>query len=767
MAQRNINIRITIDNRDAINAARAQTIALKAMHEATDKQTHLQNGLTNSFLKGNLAARAISTTYLLLRDSLRFAVAETINFEHNLAKISAITGATGGVLSSLEKTIRGVAIATNQSQNEIARAALEMGKIGLSGKQVEDALGGIASLARALDEDVVRAGETVVAILNTYGIEARKADMVTNQLAYTVKASALDIESFGVAFSYVGGTAAAAGVKFEELQAAMDVLSNSGIKASTIGTQLRRIIADLSNANSDAAKVLGGRTLSSYNSLADALEDLANKNLSISDYTAIFGRTASSVAAILTKYTGNIRDLTKATLESEGALAPMTALMNTTLKSNIDGIKVAWAELTIEFSKSVGPLTKVVGLLKEGIVGFSEDLANRRMVKDFKTQDPKGFRSAMDEIIQGRKSGVYSDDLPTDWKVMRTQAFEKFKFAIADREWVDKTKANIQQEIMDILDKDFAKMVAEGKGKASDIPFAKGSEGRRRTLENMFAGESWKFYQAIPLAQAKLAQSLESIPTESGLPEGLLDKKKKEKPEIEFDPMDVFDRLQDMDDNGKTYEEKFWEKESERRQKAIEEETKKLAKYSEEYIKVKEKMAEFNLETSFAFTATSIAIDGMNGSINALAASMVGLQSWGNAFKGVLQQIAAQIIATVIRLLIFKAIVKALGIGTGGTGFIPTGGLTDGLLKSLGGTARPQVPFGPGFASGTDQIVRQPTAFIAGEAGAERVKVTPRAKMSSSEDKAPTIIIQGDVYDYERFARKVKAAQESNRRNFV
>ena len=65
MASRQIAIRITIDNRDAINAARAQEIAMRAMNEQTEKQTQLQNGLTNSFIKGNLAARAISISYNL------------------------------------------------------------------------------------------------------------------------------------------------------------------------------------------------------------------------------------------------------------------------------------------------------------------------------------------------------------------------------------------------------------------------------------------------------------------------------------------------------------------------------------------------------------------------------------------------------------------------------------------------------------------------------------------------------------------------------
>ena len=73
------------------------------------------------------------------------------------------------------------------------------------------------------------------------------------------------------------------------------------------------------------------------------------------------------------------------------------------------------------------------------------------------------------------------------------------------------------------------------------------------------------------------------------------------------------------------------------------------------------------------------------------------------------------------------------------------------------------------FATGTDQIVRQPTLFVAGEAGAERVRVTPRNKMREDSENGGgvTYIIQGDVYDYDKFQRKVKMAQDSNRKAFV
>ena len=84
-----IVIRITVDNRQAVNAIKEQREAQKLLNDqlkhnqqqaqsaalanaklaqAQQQASHVQQGLTNSFIKGNLAARAISASYLAIRD---------------------------------------------------------------------------------------------------------------------------------------------------------------------------------------------------------------------------------------------------------------------------------------------------------------------------------------------------------------------------------------------------------------------------------------------------------------------------------------------------------------------------------------------------------------------------------------------------------------------------------------------------------------------------------------------------------------------------
>ncbi len=750
MAARTIAITITLDNRDALNAAKAQVVAMQGLNAVTQQQTQLQSGLTNSFIKGNLAARAISMAYLSLRDSLGFAIGGAIEFEHTLTKISAITGTTGGSLKSLENTIRSIAVATNQDQTELAKAALEMGKIGLSGKQVEDALLSVAQLARALDEDLVRTGETVVAILNTYGIAASGAGKVTDELAFTVKASALSIQTFGTAFAYVGGTAAAAGVSLEELQASMDVLSNSGIKASTIGTQLRRIIADLSNEHSKAGALLGGKTLNDYKSFADTLDALANKHLTISDYTELFGRTASSVISILVKYRDTMRGLADETGRQEGLTQRMSDEMNTTLKSAIDGVRVAWANFGIEIMKSDGFLRSVLSNIKQVLENITESNALSSQIEAFRKQDPEAY-----DAVKYREGGSTTD-------FATSPAFQKSLSAQRAKDNLEKTKANIVDEIKKILDEGVAKeLVKSSEDLSGQIPIKKGFEFRFQQLAQMYTGASEQFLLAVRKAQVKMAQELEPRETDSQLAPKA---KKYRPPSPEFDPMDIFDRLEDLQSNGDTYAEDFMKKREKRDNKGDKRAEKSLEAYAEKYKRIlamREEVKKFQLESTAAFAATNIGVQSLTSSIDALAGSIVGLNDFGEAFKGIIKQMIAQLISATIKFALFRMIAVAAGVGTGGLGYAATGGLTDVFLRGLGGVAAPK------FASGTDRLVDSPTLFVAGESGRERVSVTPRSKVGQSSRGDVHVHIAGNVFGGEAFTQAVEMAQKKIRKDRI
>ncbi len=271
----------------------------------------------------------------------------------------------------------------------------------------------------------------------------------------------------------------------------------------------------------------------------------------------------------------------------------------------------------------------------------------------------------------------------------------------------------------------------------------------------------------------------------------------------DFDPMDVFDRLQDLQPNGDTYAEKFMK---DKGKKDAREERKDL-KDNDHLNSMKDTAQKFILEQDKDFTGgtskkSKMAIFDMEQREKLAIVQKYGLAtteflkaqederadyaeelnqkelqmklSVGAQFVGGMSQLftalagknRAMAIAGRALALGEVAINTALAVSKvwSQTGIY---GLLAQAAPIASGIAQAAIIANTKLATGGDMVVRQPTNFQAGEAGPERVRVTPRAKMGEDAGGTTVINIQGDVYDYDKFQRRVKMAQGSNKRSFV
>lgn len=766
MAARRIAIHITVENRQAIVSTQQQTAATNQLNQAVQGQTHLQAGLTNSFIKGNLAARAISATYLAVRDSIKDMVRTGIEFQFTMAKIHAISGEGVGSLHSLESNIRQMALTSMKAAPEIAAVANEMGKMGLTNKQVETLIDSVTTLGVALDENLVVAGETVVKVLNTYGLSVAHGKKITEQLAFTVAASALDLEKFGTAFSYVGGTAAIAGVKFEDLAGAMDFLSNAGIKSSTIGTQLRRIIADLANENSKAGVAIGG-TATSVGGLIPALKKLdevlpKDNDKRIAVLTDMFGRTATSVAALMIRNADAIADFSKRTTEASGNLDRMKGIMDDTFAASITKHANAWRELGMNIGEVVGPAAKgalnaVTGLIAALATGnkvrdefyakqFSPLNKKKLGMGDLRSLDEENLKAELDAFLKAQ--GVVANGVD-EYAATADEIEEQVKALKATFEGI---QGNLDIDQLLGKDVDYDYYIRKYEGLAESFKKLGASKEAASVLREIKKAEEELFEVRSLGSGDDLKGSKRMLDFRTAVAPGSYE-------DINFQNQDKGESFARLKKAGELFDKST--------ANAIQTSTKAMKEYN---------IALF--EASFNADLLRVSVDGLNGSMGIFSTFLAEglLSDKENPFKGIsdafgdfAKKMVADLIALTMRLLLFRVVLGSL---TGGAGFMggPGGffsmafngtgsGAKDFLLGALGGQK---------FASGTDQIVRTPTAFIAGDGAPEKVKVTPRSKMGAGDGEGMTVInIHGDVHDYERFARKVKNAQESNRRNYV
>jgi len=788
MATRTIAIKISVDSSGAVSGAKAATGALNETGLATQKLSQLQEGLTNSFIKGNLAARAISMTITAVTSTLKEGASEAINFQFAMAKFQAISGSSSDIVESLSSQVRTLSVETGQSAEALAKAALEMSKMGLSASTVSDVLPSVAKLARGLDEDLVMTGKAVVGVLMSYGLQAKDAQKITEELAFTVKASALDIEGFRTAFQYVGVTASLAGVKVEELQAAMDVLSNSGISASRAGTGLRRVIDDLANSHSKASKEIGG-TIATYGGLENAMEALAKKNLSGAAMQELFGRQAASVAELLRDYRYQIESLTTDTANASNGLGKMNEQINDTVRGKLDQLTQSWNNFSIAVLGSGGPLKSFLSLLGDALNGLANGISQYDRMQKFRAADPQGFKAALDKADNGKSRSVnmFND-------VEQTSEYKRWAGTEQNTTEMDKAKDAIVQNLYGTLNRSVAYALAQQGGSlpkhltiaasdqaaftkfasaymlgTADPAFRKGWEDASALMvekmhsqlptKDLPAKETHKDLNTYREMAAQLyslgnnqydAEAYERVVPWGNDPLGR-DKTKKIKPPSAEVDLDFFSESNFGENapGGKSYPKNTTK-------------PKDTQKDLQGLITLQEHYAQKTRESAAASTFFLAAVTHLDAGIvkisDTFSTDLVNSIVRGkNAFKGLsdvlgdfVKQFIEQMISMIIQALAFKAVLASLNF------------LSPGLGQALVGI--------PKFATGGEFTATGPTAFVAGESGRERVSITPAAKMAtggSGGSRGPTIIIQGDVHDFSTFDRKVKQALTRNRNSYV
>lgn len=249
------------------------------------------------------------------------AINAAANFEKKMDYFGAVNNATSKEMEAVRAKALQLGRDTQYSAGQIADAFVEMGKAGVS---VKDITGGLAdaivNMAAAADIKLDQATNIVTSTIQTYGLAAKDAAHVTDLFAGAANASIVDVEDLGVSLKYVGGVAHSLGITFDSTTTALSILGKAGIKGSTAGTSLRQIMVSLAGGTEKAKgqlEDLGIITKNGTNlffdahgkakSLAEIFQILQDHTQGLSQkeqlmaFRTIFNNRALAAAEILTK----------------------------------------------------------------------------------------------------------------------------------------------------------------------------------------------------------------------------------------------------------------------------------------------------------------------------------------------------------------------------------------------------------------------------------------------------------------------------------
>lgn len=355
-----------------------------AMTSFGDKLTTLGSGAVNL---GSTLTGAITTPLI----GIGVAAMTTFgNFEQQMNRVKAISGATGGQFDQLKQRAVELGASSVFSASEVAQAMENMASAGMNVNDIYSASAGVMDLAAVSGRDMGLAAEAVASAMNQFGIAGENATHVADVYAKAAADTNAETVDMAEAMKYAGPVMSSLNSSFEETAAAIGIMSNAGIKGSQAGTTLRTAMQRLAAPTDVAAKLMESLGISAYNSegqmkpISELLPHLQERLSGLSEeqrnnaLNTLFGKESlSGMLALLDSAGPEFDGVVSGLQNSNGAAKEMADTMNSGLSGSIENLKgkLETAAITVSerFAPYIEKLADKVGELTEWFTNLSEE----------------------------------------------------------------------------------------------------------------------------------------------------------------------------------------------------------------------------------------------------------------------------------------------------------------------------------------------------------------------------------------------------------
>lgn len=336
------------------------------------------------------------------------AVKTGMDFEAQMSRVGAISGATKGQMKELNAQAIKLGADTSFSAKEAAQGMENLGSAGFNANEIMKAMPGVLNLAAVSGGDVGLAAENAATALRGFGLNASEAGHVSDVFAEAAARTNAEASDMGEALNMVAPQAHAAGLSLEETAAAIGVLSDAGIKGSMAGSNLGMALTKVQNPSKEASDAMAKLGFNAYDSsgkmkpLATQVEELKGKLSGMTDkqkqfYTSqIYGvQGGRAMNVLLSAQSGKLSKLTNELKNSNGAAAKMATEMQDNLKSSIEQFGGSLESLSIVVEQALaGSLRKGVDVATDAVGKLTNFVsANQGAITAFADKVGKGFET--------------------------------------------------------------------------------------------------------------------------------------------------------------------------------------------------------------------------------------------------------------------------------------------------------------------------------------------------------------------------------------
>ena len=308
------------------------------------------------------------------------AVKTTADFDEQMSKVKAISGATGEEFDALRAKAREMGAKTKFSATESGEAFEYMAMAGWKTEDMLDGIEGIMNLAAASGEDLGTVSDIVTDALTAFGMSAKDSGRFADILAAAATNANTNVSMMGESFKYVAPVAGSLGYSAEDVAVALGLMANSGIKADMAGTSLRNMFQRMAKPTKESQAAMDrlglsladdtGRMYSFREIMLQMRESFTEINMPLEEYNRQLDEMDAALADGTMKqseYDKTLEELNKQAFGAEGAEKARAAAMlgGTRAMSGLLAIANATEE---DFNK----LTEAI----DGSNGAAESMAN-------------------------------------------------------------------------------------------------------------------------------------------------------------------------------------------------------------------------------------------------------------------------------------------------------------------------------------------------------------------------------------------------------
>lgn len=313
---------------------------------------------------------------------LSIAVKKFADFDQAISNVAAATMESSDNMALLRDAALDAGARTVFSATEAANAIEELGKAGVSTKDIlSGGLNASLDLAAAGNLEVADAAGIAAVALKTFNLRGTDMAHVADLLAAGAGKAMGDVTDLSMALRQSGQVAASTGLSIEETTAALSAFASQGLLGSDAGTSFKAMLQRLTPQSKEAADRMQALGISAYDAagnfvgleefagnLQDSLKGLTNEQRN-SAMATIFGSDAVRAATVL--YTEGADGIAKwiRNVDDSGYAAEVAAKRLDNLKGDFEKLTGA---LETAFIKSGSGANDALRLLTQTITGVVE-----------------------------------------------------------------------------------------------------------------------------------------------------------------------------------------------------------------------------------------------------------------------------------------------------------------------------------------------------------------------------------------------------------